>query len=298
MNERGSTMIAATWPNPSLKDDIPSLRMWNPEELIGFLEMKSFLDTNFLFFYGSLFWWESKFDHSHNRNLNDSETSQLVLILTNLETVCKRLGLNISLDRLNSVNARISGKGSHGHCDTKRVVADLRAVWEVISSELKNHESVHVPDGIRKYFDQEALFGSEVYTKFPSTSAREDIRESGTAFAVGLYSATVFHLMRVMERGVRSFGRKLKVPEKIIELKEWHPILVVAKKKIDKLPQKTKSTKQKKAAFSAAWNFLDQVRIAWRNPTMHPKEDSYTEEEAKEIIDAVKTFMIRLAKII
>jgi hypothetical protein len=42
---------------------------------------------------------------------------------------------------------------------------------------------------------------------------------------------------------------------------------------------------------------LETVKIAWRNPTMHPKA-TYTEEEAKALLGAVEIFIKDLAKIL
>ena len=39
---------------------------------------------------------------------------------------------------------------------------------------------------------------------------------------------------------------------------------------------------------------LYHVKQAWRNDTMHPKA-TYTEEEAREVFDAMKAFMRHLA---
>jgi HEPN domain-containing protein len=42
---------------------------------------------------------------------------------------------------------------------------------------------------------------------------------------------------------------------------------------------------------------LDNVREAWRNPTMHPKE-TYTEEEAENAFRFVKQYMEYLTAIL
>jgi hypothetical protein len=39
---------------------------------------------------------------------------------------------------------------------------------------------------------------------------------------------------------------------------------------------------------------VDNVRRAWRNPTMHP-DRSYSVERAEEILQSVKSFMRHLA---
>ena len=67
----------------------------------------------------------------------------------------------------------------------------------------------------------------------------------------------------------------------------------------DSVPIDKKGAKQKKrkADFSAAHAHLDSVRLAWRNDVMHPKE-SYSEEEAQQLLYSVRTFMQHLTEIL
>jgi hypothetical protein len=43
--------------------------------------------------------------------------------------------------------------------------------------------------------------------------------------------------------------------------------------------------------------YLRHVKNAWRNPTMHPKR-TYTEEEARDILNCVRSFMRELVKVL
>ncbi len=53
------------------------------------------------------------------------------------------------------------------------------------------------------------LLGEAVQERFPSLAT--DIDEAGKCFATGRFTATVFHLMRVMEVGVQEFCEALGV---------------------------------------------------------------------------------------
>jgi hypothetical protein len=63
------------------------------------------------------------------------------------------------------------------------------------------------------------------------------------------------------------------------------------------LPEKNPSSKKRKAALAAASANLFNVKLAWRNPVMHPKE-SYSPEEAVEVYDMTKRFMSHLASVL
>jgi hypothetical protein len=133
-----------------------------------------------------------------------------------------------------------------------------------------------------------------VIEKWPKL--RREIEESNLCLAYGLYTATVFHLMRVMESGVQQFARRLKVkfnPNK----STWLQILRDTHKAIEALPSKTLNQQQRKQAYHGAYAHLSSVGHAWRNPTMHPRE-SYGAEQALEIYDHAKSFMTMLARIL
>src|ERR1051326_3208944 len=124
----------------------------------------------------------------------------------------------------------------------------------------------------------------------------EDAEEAGKCFALGRYTACVFHLMRVMERGVQRLGKKLKVSIPVEE-KDWGQIAIHIGSALKHMPNTTPQEKKRHAALARVAAYLDNVREAWRNPTMHPKE-TYTEEEAQDVFGFVRQFMEHLAKIV
>ena len=76
--------------------------------------------------------------------------------------------------------------------------------------------------------------------------------------------------------------------------KEWQKIIndvrgaLKVKHPKDKDPMRIK--------YEAMLGHLETVKIAWRNPTMHPKA-TYTEKEAKKIISAVQAFVEDFSKL-
>ncbi len=80
---------------------------------------------------------------------------------------------------------------------------------------------MQIPESRVKYYQQAQLFGEQVDKKFKAL--RGEIAEAGKCFAAGRDTATVFHLMRVMEVGVQRLGKKLGVPD--TKEKEWQIIL-------------------------------------------------------------------------
>jgi MFS family permease len=77
---------------------------------------------------------------------------------------------------------------------------------------------LYVPPLEAKFYGTKQPFGSEVENMFPG--AISDIEESGDCIALGKSTAAVFHLMRIMERGVQAFGSKMGVTN-TSEKKVW-----------------------------------------------------------------------------
>jgi hypothetical protein len=141
-----------------------------------------------------------------------------------------------------------------------------------------------------RLFTEKQLFGADVESKFPRTVV--DIEEAGKCFAVGRHTATVFHLMRVMEVGLQGFATQVGVQR--TQDTNWQPIIDQATKAVLSLPATTPKEKQRKAKYHAVLAHLSNVKTAWRNEVMHPKA-TYTEEQAEEIFNNVRGFMRELA---
>ena len=145
------------------------------------------------------------------------------------------------------------------------------------------------PDLVEFYKQKEPLFGVDVDQKFPRMS--EDISEAGKCLSLSRATATVFHLMRVMEIAVQEFGSKVGVA--LATEKMWQAILDQINKAIKTMDQKQLLTKQ----YMAISAHLHNVKTAWRNEVMHPNQ-SYTLAEAKKVFDSAKIFVTDLATVI
>jgi HEPN domain-containing protein len=147
----------------------------------------------------------------------------------------------------------------------------------------------YIPIKRAKAFEVKEPFGPRVSAKFPKLG--EDIEDAHKCYACGRYTACVFHLMRVVEVAVQRLGKKLGV--KNAKNLVWQVILDQVNLAIKSLPAKSPKTKK----FAAVTGHLYNVKVAWRNEVMHPKE-TYTEEEAETLLSLVKVFMVEVASVI
>lgn len=152
------------------------------------------------------------------------------------------------------------------------------------------------PSAARLY--SECAFDSKAQLKF--FRAGFDMMEAQKCLALERYTACVYHLMKVLERGLRGI---VAMVEGVVEGKEegeawfaknWTDVLDVLDREIEK------SKKRRSSWFKEREQFLSELRLrmravrdAWRNPTMH-LAGPYSEVEAREIFDLSKGLMRRI----
>jgi hypothetical protein len=132
------------------------------------------------------------------------------------------------------------------------------------------------------YLQLEPPFGNRVAMEFPQMT--EDISEAAKCLSLDRATASIFHLMRVMELAVHRFGDVLGVT--FVREKNWQVILDQINAAIRKLDQKDAKTK----AYAQAASHLYNVKVAWRNEVMHPKQ-TYTFEEARAVFENARIFI-------
>ena len=164
----------------------------------------------------------------------------------------------------------------------------LAGIFDTLRRELKTMP-VFVLDGTKfSYYDPEIfLFGAEVEAAFSSST--EDIKEAGKCLALGRSTAAVFHLSRSMEAAVQALSGKLGITNLD---RVWGALLSDMKAKIDVFP-----AGELKNRWSENHSLLYHVKQAWRNDVMHPKA-MYTDEEALEVFQAMRSFMRNLVPLI
>ncbi len=163
-----------------------------------------------------------------------------------------------------------------------------------IEDELKTRVFLAIsPDKERFFNPPENIWGDEVTTKLSELS--EDIVEAHNCYALDRYTSCVFHLMRVMEKSVQKFADKLGLLLSATRDKEWQTIINDIRKQLNNLY--IKHSDPERIKYEATLGHLETVKIAWRNPTMHPKA-TYTEEQAKMLLSATEIFIKDLVNIL
>jgi hypothetical protein len=172
----------------------------------------------------------------------------------------------------------------------------MLSVKDMVRLELKSRKFLYLPETQNAYFQKTRLFGSGVYQSFPD--ARTELTSAGNAFAFELYTACVFHLMRVAEHGLRVLARRLHVrlshTGKFLPLDhaDWNTVITGIRNQIitaRKLPHGPKR-QRKFEMYSDAADHCEYMKDIWRNTASHSRK-SYTKLEALQAMDRVRDFM-------
>jgi hypothetical protein len=137
--------------------------------------------------------------------LSEDQGPRIVRILGLVDDACCQIGM-VGLSK-DIERAKRDAEGLF--LDRKKMAFHVEHITERIVEELQEQSFLHIPPSKVRYYQNNDVFGPEIGTGFPK--AREDLTNAATAFALGLNTASVFHLMRVLEHCVQRFGRKLKI---------------------------------------------------------------------------------------
>jgi hypothetical protein len=240
------------------------------------------------------------------------ETQEIRDVIVDLDRECRRIHAERALERLARLN-NLTDSTSATHFD--KLSWELNDLRICIRKDLAGKQFFYVPRHLADYYydpsrtrtDRE-IFGELVHKNFPS--AVEDIREAGNCYATGNNTACVFHLMRVLEHGLRSLARKVRIkapppptpPKKPrkrrpVDLEEWKGLIDRLEEKIRDIERQRKTPqRQVKLQFyhGAAAQFR-HFKNAWRNHVMHSHE-SYDRHDAAKVMEHTREFMQHLAE--
>ena len=149
------------------------------------------------------------------------------------------------------------------------------------------------PRNAERYEKAKLEFSQEVIHTFPN--ACWDLEEAVKCLAFERYTACVFHLARPMEIAVRKVGKRMGVTVKYKKEKGYLHWGTITNNMNGRLAILKRSDPDEYEKWVRVHGMLECVRVAWRNETMHPGT-KYSEKEAEEVLDAVKTFLDCLAK--
>ena len=187
------------------------------------------------------------------------------------------LGASLSLKAIN----RLMDNTDAGRVQLQELSGRLLAIHNLLRDELSEGQALK--HRVQYLNAKEPLFGLEVHACFGA--AIDDIEEAGNCLATDNGTAAVFHLMRVMECGLKALGKELGIPY----APSWESYINQTPH-----PKRPRKVKKNLKFYKEILGDLQSVKFVWRNPTMHI-DRKYSPDEAEEIFKSVRRFMQRLA---
>ncbi|OGG52082.1 MAG: hypothetical protein A3F84_25875 [Candidatus Handelsmanbacteria bacterium RIFCSPLOWO2_12_FULL_64_10] len=237
-------------------------------------------------------------DWPSDRALQEERLSALTLTVEGFGTFLRDLpvsdSLRFDLDRIQEDIAKFQGDGwtSQG----TRLKTRLEDFQTHLLIELQSPLFLMVSKERREFYEQnEPPFGEEAAGRFAAAST--DTMAAARCIALEEWTACVFHLMRVLEYGLRAFATELSIPmAATLELESWKKVLDQIDAEIRKLEALPRSAEKAELthAYSEMASHFRYFKDAWRNHVMHARS-TYDERQALEIYQNVRSFMGEIA---
>jgi len=213
-----------------------------------------------------------------------------------IEKECRSVGMEITAETAKEIQVGLrTGERVLNYQWLRDQVTGLRKLFE---KESKGRVFLYVPAEKSKHFprnDNPFAFGEAVAVAFPS--AQFDIHEAAICLGCSRATASVFHLMRVMEIALGALGKKFNVS---LAHTNWAPAIEEIESKIrnmhkDPAWKVLPDCKEQQEFYAQAASHFGILKDAWRNYTMHVR-GKYTDEEAERIFENVKGFTQRIVE--
>ena len=144
------------------------------------------------------------------------------------------------------------------------------------------------PDDARYYDTCLEMFGDCVVASFPSTAS--EIDEAGKCLALGRSAAAIFHVMRIVEIGLRSVAPLFGIHE---SKPDWGKVIRAVDDYL-KLPKNERKLEFEDEYLANISSQMHAVKLAWRNQVMHV-DTTFSLDNARQIFEQTKLLMIALS---
>lgn len=214
-------------------------------------------------------------DWDHNKNIESFRELQTCFVDLKYDFAAAKC------DKIIGSLERIKGSKTITQAEFVVLLSQNDDLRETILLESKRELYYRVPSLRAQYFELPD-FPQEVFERF--VDAQFDILEFGKCMSLGRYTAAVFHLMRMLDSGLREVYTYLHYDWKTNP--SWESMLDKILKHVQKLEldqdKISKTWRRERDQLNAIYLGIRAVKNVWRNSTMHP-DKKYLEPEAEII---------------
>lgn len=280
------------------------ITVWQPYQVVSLLEMLKKYAHQYFQLGKALKSIRMAFDAMSKRTkpiagLEWPEGGALGEFLGKLQALCKKLKLAASLEQIKRINGKWYFKEGFGKGAAQEFSIDIEILEKLIEGELKQHEFLYVPSMNAPYYDKHGFSGRAQRT---FSKCKFDMVESGKCLALGRYPACVFHLMRIVDAGLKRLGELYDIEP---DHPTWGNFLHPLKTKLKALEKVDMEKFQMMGSLLERITAIKEIR----NPATHSDEylayDSmeriekkYSPDEARRHFANVKAFLDSLVVVL
>lgn len=219
-------------------------------------------------------------DLQHIKTIQDQNIKDRIIVAVEaIESECKKFKIEPLDDEVAKfLNILKMDNITISYIKEQKLLTNLK---NLIIYQLQSILFFHIPTHRAEYYNNLSNW-QVVIDRYPNLITNID--ESGKCLALGRYTASVYHLALALETGVQELGTICSINSRD---QVWGKITKAIQDYVDN----NIINKKLKEHWTQVLAYLNNVRIAWRNTTMHPK-NTYTEDEAIAIYAALRSFMI------
>jgi len=234
-------------------------------------------------------WTKTGSSYSTPKKVSDGDRLNLSESLAKMRIECEVLGISPTADLISFMQSGLDRKeDDYTYNDLLR---DLDTLNFTFANDLRKRFFFRIADDKLVHFQDNDPFGPEAGAAFPF--GKGEFQNAGSCFALEQYDASVFHLMRSLERGLGALAAKFGVP---FQHDNWQNVIDQIEAAIRKMNSGFGADwKEQQKFFSQAASQFMFIKDAWRNHVMHVR-DVYDEGRAFSILSHVREFMQVLAK--
>jgi hypothetical protein len=273
-----------------LGDPVSNIALFAPGQAISLWDM-------LIFTMGELAPWRclqneeerirSRAKESPGAMMGDAEITRFLNGVDSLERFCDKFCLPSSSRQLWSVANHFKGHFSNLTKDGAWRLLD--GLIATMRGELNVKKFIYVGEDKMRYLCNKAVFGTEVHAKFKKIDHHAEA--SGTCFACGQWTASVFHSMLVVESGLRYIAKRLgvKIVRKNlrIEYGSWGEVITACKIEIASHPGRNKRAIAIRIKYAAIIDKCEHLADLWRNPVFHGRRTCKEHEAGKALSDSI-----------
>jgi len=226
---------------------------------------------------------------------------KLAARLQTFKAECEKSGFERPLERFSILG--LAGDGLT-QCSFGVLKHELEELLAAANRETARRKFFVLTLSEAAHFNKKYPFGEAVYNAFGSSV--HDAREAWNCYALNRYTASVFHCMRVLEKGLHALVHHLNsnhsagiVFSGTVEETNWGNIITEIQLAIENPRRLARLNpfpdKDQMRFYSQISLEFEYFKNAWRDDVSHSRK-SYDEPSAKSVLEHVERFMRQLVK--